>query len=592
MNSKEQPLSVKGNVFDLRVIREMVQLMRPYAWHFLGVMALMLLLAVLMPLTPLLIQHALDRYLPLGDAQGIWQMVVLLFALLIVQAMAKYMYLYAAGLLGQRVIRDLRMHLYAHVQRLRLRFFDKTPIGRLVTRCVSDIETLLNVFSEGLASILGDLCLLIAILGIMFALDWRLTLISLSTLPLLLLSTYVFKERIKVAFNAVRTAVSNLNAFVQEHITGMALVQIFGAQSRVQRQFEALNLSHRKSHMRSVLYYSVYFPIAEIILATSIGLLVWYGTGQIVKGTLTLGELIAFIMYVQMFFRPIRMIADRFNTLQLGIVSARRVFLLLAQKDFMPDTGKHTAEGIRGDLAFKHVFLSYEPGEYVLRDLSFQVRAGEKVALVGETGSGKTSTIHLLNRLYDPVQGCILLDGRDITAYQLSSLRRQVGFVLQDVFLFSDSLRNNITLMDESISDLAVQELATELGCWKHLEALGGLDHVVSERGASLSGGERQLVSFLRAMIHDPRLLVLDEATSSVDNQTEQVLQKAMKTLMEGRTTLVVAHRLSTIQDADKILVLADGELIESGTHLDLLEQQGAYAKLYQSQFALHQADP
>ena len=465
-------------------------------------------------------------------------------------------------------------------------FFDKTPVGRLVTRCVSDIETLLDVFSQGLASILGDMLQLGTLLLLMFAVDWRLALVSLSSLPLLLLSTYVFKEKIKAAFNQVRTAVARLNTFVQEHITGMHVVQVFGVEKRTFDRFQQINFEHRRAHMRSVLYYSIYFPIVEIIQAISIGLLVWYGAGKVVSEDLTLGLLVAYILYVQLLFRPIRMIADKFNTLQLGIVSAHRIFALLREEAQVPESGQLPATALRGEIAFERVSFAYELPNYVLQDISFVVKTGQMIAFVGETGSGKTSTIHLLSRLYLPQQGRITLDGIDIRQYQLSELRRQVGFVLQDVFLFSDTIRNNITLHDKSITDAHIQETAIQIGAWAFISQLtDGLDHQVMERGASLSVGERQLISFLRAMVYNPKVLVLDEATSSVDNETERILQQAMFALMRGRSTLVVAHRLSTIQHADKIIVLAHGKIVEKGTHSKLLAQGGHYHHLYQMQY-------
>ena len=586
MSTAEKTEKVSGSLFDLRIIRHMLGLLAPHTWHFLGVLALMLLLSVLAPLSPLIIQHTLDVHLPASDAEGVWGSVLLLFALLCLQSATQYSYLYSAGSLGQRIIGSLRSRLYDHVQRLSLGFFDKTPIGRLVTRCVSDIETLLNVFSEGLASILGDICLLIALGIVMALLDVKLMLISLASMPLLMLSTYVFKEGIKEAFNRVRTAVSNLNAFVQEHITGMSLVHIFGAEARTASQFRELNLDHRRAHMRSVRYHSIYFPIAEILLALSIGLLIAYGTTQIIQESLTLGKLVAFIMYVQMFFRPIRMIADRFNTLQLGVVSTQRIFSLLANKEWVVNQGTLRAKELRGEVTFSDVWFHYEEGVPVLKGLSFHIAAGQMVALVGETGSGKTSTIHLLNRLYEPQQGKVLLDGHALDRYQLDSLRQHVAFVLQDVFLFSDSLRNNITLFNPDISDQKIRETAKKMDAWAMIESLGGLDHEVSERGSSLSVGQRQMISFLRAMVYNPRVLVLDEATSSIDNQTEAMVQRATFTLMKGRTTLVVAHRLSTIQHADHILVLSAGKVIEEGTHEEMLHKKGPYYTLYEAQYA------
>ena len=577
---------VSGNIFDIGVLRRMIHFLRPYRWHFFGVLGLTLMLSVLVPLRPYLIQYTLDTYLVSGETKKIEEMTILLLILLLLHVVVQYFYLFYAGRLGQQVICDIRIRLYTHVQRLSLRFFNRTPIGQLVTRCVSDIETLLNVFSEGLASIFGDLLQLIALLVLMLVLDWRLALVILSTLPLLILSTYVFKEKIKSSFNQVRIAVARLNTFVQEHITGMYVVQVFGVEDSKMRQFRHINAQHRHAYMRSILYYSIYFPIAEVIYAASIGLLVWYGAGEVVQERLTLGVLVAFIMYVQMFFRPIRMIADKFNTLQMGIVSAHRIFQLLSYESSIPDTGNRSAQAIRGEVCFDRVYFAYEAQNYVLQDISISVSSGQMLALVGETGSGKTSTVHLLSRLYDPQRGQITIDGNDIQSYRLSELRAQVGCVLQDVFLFSGSLRENITLYEDSIDDTHIRDIAEKIGAWSLIDQLpGGLDYQVMERGATLSVGERQMISFLRAMVYDPRILILDEATSSVDSKSEALIQQAMFELMKGRTTLVVAHRLSTIQHADQIIVLSQGRIVEQGRHQELLSQRGTYYKLYQMQY-------
>lgn len=582
----EPETRISGNVFDIRILHKMARFIRPYGGQFVGVVLLMCLLSVLAPLRPYIIQYTLDTHLVVAQGQKVLEMTLLLLFLLLLQALSQYFYLYYAGSLGQKVICDIRVRLYAHVQRLSLRFFDKTPIGRLVTRCVSDVETLLDVFSQGLASILGDLMQISALLVLMFVLDWRLTWVSLAALPLLILSTYIFKEKIKIAFNQVRAAVARLNTFVQEHITGMPVVQTFGVEARALAQFKRINADHRRAHIRSVLYYSIFHPMADIMQAASIGLIVWYGTGQVVQEKLTLGLLIAFIMYVQMLFRPIHMIANRFNTLQMGIVSAHRIFTLLGYEARIPDVGQKDAKDIQGEVAFKGLWFAYEPPEYVLRDISFSLRPGQIIALVGETGSGKTSTIHLLSRLYEPQKGKITLDGVDIRKYPLSALRKQVGFVLQDVFLFSDSVRNNITLYDTQVSDAHICRIAEQIGAWDFIKKLpGGLNYQVMERGATLSVGERQLISFMRAMVYDPRVLVLDEATSSVDNQTEQLVQQAMFELIKGRAALIVAHRLSTIQHADQIIVLSQGKIVEKGTHSELLAKAGTYHTLYQMQY-------
>ena len=470
---------------------------------------------------------------------------------------------------------------------LKLKFFDKTPIGRLVTRNVSDIETLSNVFSEGIAALIGDLLQLVFIMGFMFYLDWRLTLISLSTLPLLIFSTYIFKEKIKVTFNDVRNAVSNLNSYVQEHVTGMNIVQIFNAEEREYEKFKQINKEHEKAHIKSVLYYAIYFPVAEIIQAAAIGMVVWYGARGILNDSgIGPGLIISFIMYLQMFFRPIRMIADRFNTLQMGIVSSNRIFTLLDNNENIADQGTFKPERINGDVKFKNVWFAYNEEEYVLKDISFEVKKGETIALVGATGAGKSSVINLLSRFYEINKGQIEIDGRDLQEYDLSALREKIGVVLQDVFLFSDTIRYNITMGNPDISDEKIQEAAALVGAKKFIERLpGGYDYNVMERGATLSVGQRQLISFVRAMVYDPQIIVLDEATSSVDSETEEMIQNAIEKLMTGRTAIVIAHRLSTIQNADKIIVLDKGKIQEVGSHQELLDKGGFYANLYKMQY-------
>ncbi|HLT74044.1 MAG TPA: ABC transporter ATP-binding protein, partial [Ohtaekwangia sp.] len=476
-----------------------------------------------------------------------------------------------------------------HIVSLRLRFFDRTPIGRLVTRTISDVETLSDVFSEGLAAMVGDLLQIIFILGFMFWQDWRLALLSLSTIPLLLISTYVFKEKIKVAFNDVRNAVANLNTFVQEHLTGMNVVQIFGSEKHEFTKFRAINEEHKQANLRSVLYYSIYFPVAEIIAAAGIGLLVWYGAKGVInyeETGITIGKLIAFIMYIQMFFRPIRMIADRYNTLQMGIVSSSRILNLLDNQEHVQQNGTHIPDQLKGEVKFENVWFAYNEGEYVLKGINISMRAGETVALVGATGAGKSSVINLLNRFYEIERGSIRVDGVDVKDYDLGNLRKCIGVVLQDVFLFSDTIRQNITLGNNDVTDEQIWQAADLVGARKFIERLPGqLSYNVMERGSTLSVGQRQLISFIRAMVYDPRILVLDEATSSVDSETEEMIQQAIGKMMKGRTAIVIAHRLSTIQKADKIIVLDHGEVKEEGTHEELLEKGGFYFQLHKMQY-------
>lgn len=577
---------VSGNVVDSKVLKRLFEFVKPYAGRFWGLVVLTVLLAVLAPLRPYLIQLAIDNHILVGDYAGLQQMLFLLIGLLIMNALVQYLHTYSSDWLGQYVIRDIRTSLYRHLLTLRLRFYDRTPIGRLVTRSVSDIETLANVFSQGFAAIIGDLLQLVFIVGFMLYTDWKLTLVTLSTLPLLILSTYVFKEKIKVAFNDVRNAVSNLNSFVQEHISGMSIVQIFNSEKREYEKFKDINREHRHANLRSVLYYAVYFPVAEVIQAAGIGLLVWYGARQVIYEEIELGVLVAFILYIQMFFRPIRLIADRFNTLQLGVVSSERIMRLLDSQENIPNNGTHTLEALDGEVEFKNVWFAYNEEEWVLKDISFKVKPGETVALVGATGAGKSSIINLLNRFYDINKGEICVDGHDIKEFELSSLRERIGVVLQDVFLFSDTIGQNIRLNNEDISLQKVREAAEMVGALKFIERLpGGFDYNVMERGATLSVGQRQLISFVRAIVYDPRIIVLDEATSSVDTETEEMIQEAIEKLMKGRTSIVIAHRLSTIQKADKIIVLDKGEIMEQGTHNELMELDAYYAQLYKMQY-------
>lgn len=578
--------TVSGNIIDLKVLRRLFVFARPYIGKFYVLVLLTILLALLTPARPYLIQLTIDNFVAVGDFQGLINMTLLLVGVLIVTTIVQYSHTYLSGWLGQHVIRDMRVKLFKHLQTLRLKFFDKTPIGRLVTRNVSDIETLSDVFSEGLAAIIGDLLQLVVILIMMFIISWKLTLVSLCTLPLLIFSTYVFKEKVKVAFNEVRTAVSNLNSFVQEHITGMNIVQIFNSEEREYEKFKEINEEHRRANIRSVLYYSVYFPVAEVIQAAGIGLVVWYGAKGVIDDELTLGVLISFIMYIQMFFRPIRMIADRFNTLQMGIVSSNRILDLLDSKEHISNNGTFAPPTLKGHVKFDGVWFAYVDEDYVLKNINLEVKPGETMALVGATGAGKSSVINLLSRFYEINKGSITIDGVDVREYDLQALRLNIGVVLQDVFLFSDSILNNITLGNPDIPRTKVLEAAELVGAREFIERLpGGFDYNVMERGATLSVGQRQLISFVRAMVYDPKIIVLDEATSSVDTETEELIQQAIEKLMKGRTSIVIAHRLSTIQKANKILVLDKGEIKEEGTHESLLALNGYYAQLHKMQY-------
>lgn len=586
MSNKEK---VTGKVVDWNVLKRLLQFIKPYKLQFGLLIFLTLFTAVIVPIRPYIIQLTLDNEVANGDYEGLMNMIYMLFGLLVLQAIIQYLHTYLSGWVGQYIIKDIRVKLYEHLINLKLSFFDKTPIGRLVTRVISDIETLSEVFSQGLAAIVGDLLQLVFIIGFMLYADWKLALISLITFPIMLFATYIFKEKIKVSFNQVRNAVSNLNTFVQEHVTGMSIVQIFNSEKSELKKFKAINNEHKKANIRSVLYYSIYFPVAEIISATGIGLLIWYGAKSALHEDITgvsIGMLIAFIMYIQLFFRPVRQIADRFNTLQLGIVSTSRILNLLDNKDFVTDEGSSAPEEFDGKVEFKNVWFAYEEENYVLKNVSINVEPGQTIAIVGATGAGKSSIINLLSKLYEINKGQILLGGRELSEYKLAYLRKRIGVVLQDVFLFSDSILNNISLGNKELTEEKILEAAELVGAKKFIDKLpGGLNYNVLERGMGLSVGQRQLISFVRAMVYNPSILVLDEATSSIDSETEEMIQHAISRMMQNRTSIVIAHRLSTIQNADKIIVLDKGEIKEVGTHENLIAKNGYYAQLHSMQY-------
>ena len=575
-----------GNIIDVKVLKRLYAYIKPYSSKFYTVIFLTVAIGIIGPVRPLLVAFAIDEHIAVGDYHGLLNITIVLIILLTASGIFQYLHTYLSGWLGQYIIKDIRVNLYEHLLKMQLKFFDRTPIGRLVTRAVSDIETLSEVFSLGVAALIADVIQLVFILIFMFYLDWKLTLISLSTFPLLFISTYIFKEKIKQAFNEVRTAVSNLNSFVQEHITGMSIVQIFNSEDREYKKFQEINKEHKAANIKSVLYYSVYYPVSEVIQALGIGLIVWFGAKGVIQEYATFGDLTAFIMYLNMFFRPIRQIADRYNTLQMGIVSSSRIFDLLDSQDQIPNDGNFIPEKLEGTVEFKNVWFAYNEEDYVLKDISFKVDKGKTIALVGATGAGKSSVINLLTRFYDINRGGILIDGVSVKDYELKGLRNNIGVVLQDVFLFSTTIEENINLSNFDISRKKIYEAAELVGAKSFIERLPGkLEYNVMERGATLSVGQRQLISFIRAMVYDPKIIVLDEATSSVDSETEELIQNAIQKMMTGRTSIVIAHRLSTIHNADKILVLDHGEIVEEGNHVDLMAKNGYYTELYNLQY-------
>ncbi|HLW51077.1 MAG TPA: ABC transporter ATP-binding protein [Sphingobacteriaceae bacterium] len=571
---------------DADILRRVTRYLRPYRGILIVSIFLTVLMAGISPAMPILVEYTLDKYILANDTGGLTWMLLVMMALLILQSIVRYFHSLTTNTLGQSVIRDLRIDVFNHITRLRLQYFDNTPIGRLITRTVSDLETIANIFSEGLIQIIGDLLQLAVILGVMFYTDWRLTLIVLIPMPIMIVATYIFKEAMKSAFQDVRKWVSNLNTFLQEHITGVSIIQYFAREEQEMNKFKAANAQHRNAHIRANWYFSIFFPVIEIIMAIALGLLVWYGSKSILAAEISPGVVVAFIMYINMIFRPIRELVDKFNTLQMGMVSAERIFEVLDTDEITENKGALQPDHIRGEIVFDKVWFAYRGENWVLKDINFRIAPGETLALVGATGAGKSSVINILSRFYEINQGSILLDGEDIRKYELNYLRRTIGTVLQDVFLFSDTIANNISLHEPTISQEQIIAASKQVGAHDFIMQMpGGYDYIVQERGATLSSGQAQLISFIRALVHDPRILVLDEATSSVDTETEELIQQAIEALMKGRTSIVIAHRLSTIQRADKIIVLDKGVMMEMGSHQELLARDGAYKKLYDLQF-------
>ena len=552
---------------------------------------MVILLSSLVWIRPALIRQAVDVHIATGDLEGLLRVFLMVVGVLVVEALVQYRVTYLANWVAQSVSLDLRAKLYRHVSRFRLKYFDQTPVGALVTRHVSDIDGVAGVFSNGILNAVGDLLALFVVIGAMLCIDWSLTLVVLFPIPVLLVATRIFQKHIKGAFVDVRNQVARINEFVQEHVTGMHIVQAFNRERVEAESFADINRAHREANIRSIWAFSVFFPVVEMLSATSVGLLLWLGIGHVVQGGLTLGVVLQFILYVFMLYRPIRQLADRFNVLQMGIVNADRVFKLLDRDDSIPEPTSPQEPSWQGEIAFENVWFAYidkEDGtpDWVLRGVSFVVKPGERVAFVGATGAGKSSIVNLISRFYEFQKGRITIDGVDIRDIPVDVLRSRIGVVLQDVFLFSGSLRENVRLHDQDITDDQIWEAIRVVGAERFVERLPeGLDHDVRERGATLSVGQRQLIAFVRAYLSNPHILILDEATSSIDSESEQWIQRATEALTSGRTSLLVAHRLNTVRDADRIVVLHQGELVEQGTHEELVALGNVYHGLFEMQF-------
>ena len=585
---------------DTRLLRRIVGYLMPYkGWVALAFITVMTA-AYLGPLIPKLVQVTIDQEIVEGNAEGLRRMIGILFAILAAEGFLSFVNAYLTQWIGQQAIFDLRTKLYRHVQRQSLRFFDTRPIGQLITRVTSDVESLSQVLSAGVVTILGDLFKLIFIAWFMFSLDWELALVTISVMPIMIYATFWFKKKVRDAYRDTRKQVARLNSFLQEHVTGMRIVQLFGREAEEMNRFNGINDDHRQAHIKTIFYFALFWPMVDLVASTALGLVIWYGGLSAMAGGVTVGVLIAFIQYARRFFEPIRNLSDQFNTLQSAMAGAERIFGLLDTDMSIPDTdAPHTLPSVTGRIQFENVWFSYDPdtdpededADWILRDVSFEVEPGQSLAIVGATGAGKTTIINLLLRFYEIQRGRILVDGIDITDLSLADLREHIGLVLQDVFLFSGTVRDNVTLRNPDLEGDAIQKAADAIGATPFIERLpDGYDQDVRERGMTLSHGQRQLLSFLRALVYDPRILVLDEATSSVDTETEEIIQKALETLMKGRTSIAIAHRLSTVQHADQILVMHRGSVRERGTHQQLIASDGLYRKLYELQYKEQEA--
>ena len=576
--------------FDFSLFRQVMAMVQPYRRVFWLTVALTVVLSPLAVLRPKLIENMVDDYIIPGDVSGLTMMACAILGVLILEVILRYFFLYHADWLGQATIRDLRVRVFNHITSLNLRYFDRTPIGQSTTRTINDIEAINTIFSEGSVTILADLMTIIAVLAVMFFTSWKLTFVVISVFPLLIWGSYRFKESVRKSYEKVRNHIATMNSFLQERISGMRIVQIFNAEQREAEKFRQINRDYTSANLKAIFAYAIFFPVVDIISALSIGLMVWYGARQVLSEEISIGVLVAFPLYISMLYRPIRMLADKFNTLQMGLIAAERVFKLLDTKEIVQNSGSLAPDKLRGEVKFENVWFSYSDNletDVVLRDVSFAIQPGETLAIVGSTGSGKTTIISVLNRFYEIQRGQILIDGHNLTEYDVFALRRKVAVVLQDVFLFSGTVLENITLRDPNISEKQVMEAAKMIGAHPFIQKLpGGYDYQVMERGATLSMGQRQLISFVRALVFNPDILILDEATSSIDPESEAIIQHAIEKLITRRTSIIIAHRLSTIRRASNILVLDKGVVQEFGPHTQLVDIEGGkYRELYEKQF-------
>jgi ATP-binding cassette subfamily B protein len=573
-------------------MRRLLAYVKPYRKYVFFAILLNIFVAALSPLRPYLTKIAIDDHIAKSDFNGLMIISLILLFSLILQAVIQYFLTYATQYLGQKTLYDLRVELFSHVQKLALKFFDKTPIGRIVTRTTNDVESLGELFSSGIVMVFSDVFIIIWILGFMFTLDVKLSLVTLSVLPILIYGTFLFRKKVREAYRNVRYHLARLNSYMQEHITGMNVVQIFRKEEDEFKRFSSINADHRDANIKSIFYYAVFYPSVELISSAAIALIIWYGGGEVIQGTITIGVLFAFVQYVEMFFRPIRDLSEKYNILQTSMASSERIFNLLDNKTFINNpTNPVPLDDIKGHIEFKDVWFAYDDENYVLKNINFEIKPGESVAIVGHTGAGKSTLINILIRFYDINKGSICVDGIDIRKIDKRELRKHISMVLQDVYLFSGTIKSNITLDNERISLERVKKAAELVGADRFIENLPNkYDEEVKERGATLSVGQKQLISFARALAYEPKILILDEATSSIDTDTEKIIQGAIQRLLKGRTSIVIAHRLSTIQNADKIIVLHKGEIKEIGKHQELLAQRGIYYRLYQLQYKEQEA--